>query len=401
MDNLSHSVVGLALGELAHHSLPVEAAPQDQRQRRRLLLTAGWASANFPDLDLLLSGLLPSPLGYLLQHRGHTHTVLYALPQALLLVALIWLLWPGARRLLAHSATARTGLLASVTLGFLSHLAMDYLNSYGIHPFYPFEARWYYGDLVYILEPVFWTVCGVPLALTIASRAKRVTLLALLAGALLLCAWAGFLHWTSLLLLLALAVYVGALQGRAPDGRRALLAGFMLGALFIGVQHLTSTLARQALFAQLRAADPASRVLDIVLTAYPANPLCWNYVSVERDDGAGRYRLRRGALGLGGAACPARLAAKDATFDASLAGLRAQADADCWLRAWLRFARAPVLGAGSASDLRFGAPDEPNFSHLALGAASHAACPAGVPPWTPPRADLLQPVAVNTAAHAP
>ena len=45
-------------------------------------------AGNFPDLDLVLTPLLPAPLGYLLHHRGHTHTVLYAFPQAMLLAAL-------------------------------------------------------------------------------------------------------------------------------------------------------------------------------------------------------------------------------------------------------------------------------------------------------------------------
>ena len=93
--------VGLGIGELVQRSLPAEPDEARQRTRHRLLLTACAAASNFPDLDLFLTKLLPAPLGYLLHHRGHTHTLLYALPQALLLLALLWALWPNARRLLA------------------------------------------------------------------------------------------------------------------------------------------------------------------------------------------------------------------------------------------------------------------------------------------------------------
>jgi inner membrane protein len=41
---------------------------------------------------------------------------------------------------------------------------MDSLNVYGVHPLWPFDPNWYYGDLVFIVEPVFWIGFGVPLA---------------------------------------------------------------------------------------------------------------------------------------------------------------------------------------------------------------------------------------------
>jgi inner membrane protein len=163
MDNLSHSVVGLAAGELIHRSLAPEIDSRAQATRRRMLLAAGGLACNFPDLDLVLSPLLPAPLGYLLHHRGHTHTLLYAIPQALLLMALIWALLPAARTLLRASGPARRGLAATVAAGLLLHIGMDALNSYGVHPFHPFDSRWWYGDLVFILEPVFWIAFGAPL----------------------------------------------------------------------------------------------------------------------------------------------------------------------------------------------------------------------------------------------
>src|SRR3954469_22343743 len=131
MDNLTHSIIGFGVGELVHRSLPGEAEEGTQRVRHRLLLVACALASNFPDLDLFLTRLLPDPLGYLLNHRGHTHTALMAVPQALLLAALLWLCWPSARTLLKTSRAARWGLTLSVTVGLALHLAMDFTNSYG------------------------------------------------------------------------------------------------------------------------------------------------------------------------------------------------------------------------------------------------------------------------------
>src|SRR5690242_5591542 len=117
MDNITHSVVGLALGELVERSLPQEADPLRSRTRRKLLLFTCWAASNLPDLDLVLTPLAGRPLGYLLHHRGYTHTLLWALPQLLALLALVWLLWPAARGLLHASATARRATAGVAALG--------------------------------------------------------------------------------------------------------------------------------------------------------------------------------------------------------------------------------------------------------------------------------------------
>src|SRR5471032_3032549 len=185
MDNITHSIIGFGVGELVHRSLPPEARQDSQRTRHRLLLVSCALASNFPDLDLFLGKLLPDPLGYLLNHRGHTHTLLFAIPQALLLAALLWLLWPSARALLNASKTARWGLAASVLLGLALHLLMDYTNSYGIHPFYPFDGRWFYGDMVFIVEPLFWVAIGVPMALIMRWPVAKVAGLAGLLAALL------------------------------------------------------------------------------------------------------------------------------------------------------------------------------------------------------------------------
>jgi len=415
MDNLTHTMVGLGVGELVHRCLPAETDPGQHGLRRRLLLTACALASNFPDLDLLLTKTLPAPLGYLLQHRGHTHTVLYALPQALLLCALLWLLWPAARGLLKRSAPARGGLVATVLLGFGLHLGMDYLNSYGLHPFAPFDGTWFYGDTLFIVEPVFWVLFGVPLALTLRRPAARAGALALLALVLLGCAWQAYLAWYGLAALVLLGLVLGLLQWRsAPRARAVFGLALLLGIGFVGLQASLSALGKQRIGDALVLADPAARLDDVAMTAFPADPLCWSFVTVESNEAAGSYRLRRGVLSLApgwlpAPSCPAALIGPGdrAALQAgaalapqilllaeqtdSLAALRLAQRSNCYFDAWLHFARAPSLVDGSASDYRFGTTPGGNFTTLRLADFAGRACPAPVPGWGVPRADLLAP----------
>ena len=407
MDNLSHSLTGLAVGELVHRSVAPEPEAASQQVRRRMLLVSCWAASNFPDLDLVFTSLLPRPLGYLLHHRGHTHTLLFALPQALLLAALIWLLWPAARRLLATSGNARRALLYAIILGFLLHLSMDFLNSYGIHPFYPVDQRWLYGDMVFILEPVFWIATGVPLALMVKRKLIGVPLLLLLTGVPLFAFQAGFLHWGSLILLALVGLVAGAAQAHAGSrGRTGLLTGLAACLLFVAVQGVGSARGARMLADELRGRDPASELVDAAMSAYPANPLCFNFVAVERNEAGGTYRLRSGVLSLAPAMlapdqCPAGLSSGSSRrelapgitllldHDGSLAALRRLARDNCYFRAWLRFARAPQLAGMLAADSRFSATPGSNFSAIDLAQFAGKACPQGVPQWDYPRADLL------------
>ena len=415
MDNLSHSLAGLAVGELVHRSVAPEPEAASQKVRRRMLLLACWAASNFPDLDLAFTSLLPRPLGYLLHHRGHTHTLLFALPQALLLAALIWLLWPAARRLLAASLHARRALVLAITLGLLLHLSMDFLNSYGIHPFYPVDQRWLYGDMVFILEPVFWIATGVPLALMVVRKVIRLPLLLLLGGVPLACAQAGFLHWSSLILLALVGLVAGLAQVQAGTrGRAGLLAGLAASLVFVAVQGAGSARGARMLAADLHGREPAGELLDASMTAYPANPLCWNFIAVERNEAAGAYRLRSGVLSLAPALlppgqCPAGVAGRSSrlpgraseiailpgitilsNYTGSLDHLRRLEQENCFFRSWLRFARAPQLSAQTASDSRFGAITGANFSAIDLSEFAGKACPTNVPQWDYPRADLLR-----------
>jgi inner membrane protein len=435
MDNLTHSVVGLGVGALIDRSLPPEPDRAGERRRTHLLLAVCCLASNFPDLDLVLTPLLDAPLGYLLHHRGHTHTLLAAVGEAALLLGLVWLLWPAARRVLRDSRHARRGAVLAAGAGLLLHLGMDGLNVYGVHPFWPFDPDWYYGDLVFIVEPVFWIAFGMPLA----AMVRRVWPRRLLLGAMALVplgfTLGGFLQWGSLLGLLALGVALAWIQrhvappavddlpGAAADNEQAahahrpppvryrrragLAAGLAASLAFVAIQAAAMHAARDTVALQLQQSDPGERVRDIALSAYPANPLCWSFVSVAEDDAGNSYHLRRGLLSIAPgvtpvSACPAPIAGRPAADGAvtpalawqsderhSLALLRNLARDDCHVNAWLRFARAPSLAGGLATDVRFGPPGSRNFSTMDVAAMARTSCPHPVPGWGMPRGDLL------------
>lgn len=400
---MTHSLVGLALGELVERALPAPADPGRARTRRRALLLTGLLASNFPDLDLVLTPLLPAPLGYLIHHRGHTHTLLYALPQVVLLLALTWLLWPAARRLLRQDRAARRAVIGTALLGMVLHLSFDALNVYGVHPFHPVDSSWIYGDLVFIVEPVFWTALGVALALGAHSRAWRWLGLAFFAAMPVLFTWLGFLQWGSLAGLALLALGVGAARFRFGV-RTALVAALAACAGFVGIQAMAGSAARAEIRAALAQAAPGSRVLDIPLSSFPANPLCWSFATVSTGPDADSYGVRVGVLSLAPgitpvSACPVRFGGQPGSpapalawkysETRSLAALRTLQRSNCHFDAWLRFARVPSLVEGVATDLRFGAPDQPNFSTMPYAARAPEPCPAPLAAWGYPRADLL------------
>ncbi|MEO6529108.1 MAG: metal-dependent hydrolase, partial [Gemmatimonadaceae bacterium] len=177
MDNITHSLVGATLAELA---LPAGAT----RAQRGVFFVAGIVSANLPDADLLYTRITPPPLGSLLHHRGHTHTIAGLAVGALLLGALCML--PAVRR---HVRPIRGRVAGLIAIALVSHLVLDSWNSYGIHPFWPFDSRWIYGDAIFIAEPWLWLLLGIAAALNTSHDRGRLALAALLMVPVAAAAW--------------------------------------------------------------------------------------------------------------------------------------------------------------------------------------------------------------------
>lgn len=205
MDNLTHSLAGLLLAEGA---VQIRAGVTHEEPKARFRAVAAVSSAiaaNLPDADLLYTGLGGNRLRYMLQHRGYTHTVVIAVVGALLLWAIVTLM---SRWLMRESPRGadRRWLLGLLLVSILSHLVLDWTNSYGVHPFWPVDNRWRYGDAVFIIEPWFWVVSVPALVMASGRRVVRALLSLVLLTALAM-AW----RTTLVSLGAAIALTAGAL----------------------------------------------------------------------------------------------------------------------------------------------------------------------------------------------
>jgi len=89
-------------------------------------------------------------------HRGFTHSFLGAPIVAAVVVAFMYGIWRlRGRKTRNPNLPPRWRLLYFYAcLAALSHILLDYTNSYGVRPFWPFSERWYSWDIVYIVDPV-------------------------------------------------------------------------------------------------------------------------------------------------------------------------------------------------------------------------------------------------------
>ena len=370
---------------------------------RAVFMCAGVVAANAPDVDLLYTGITETPLGYLLHHRGHSHT----LPGLIVLGTVIWSglrLFPPVRTAVRGTESRWILLIAAALLG---HLLMDTANGYGTHLFYPFSARWVYGDAVFVLEPWLWAILGAALAVN-ASRLWRVlvALATLLPIAALV--YVGLLQGSTLLVLLGV-VGAAAITARVWDRQRraaiALLATATMFLLMSGVSRVAKAEARRT----VQGLDPGE-IVDIVADAKPGVRWCGAVLTVQESAGEPRETLvaRRATLSLFPGVWPAascasaRLSAQWADRDSAATAaivwqrkwridvgeLRALYAGNCRVRAWLQFGRVPHVANGRIADLRFEHPIGQNFTPMAIDTGSRA-CPGHLTNWAPPRRDVL------------
>jgi inner membrane protein len=296
--------------------------------------------------------------------------------------------------------------------GVLLHLAMDYTNSYGVHPFWPFYDGWVYGDSVYIVEPLLW-LAAAPLIFVLATGLARTLVAVALAIAVLVVAAFGLVATPASIVFVALAAAMLA-AGRWLRPAVSLGCGI---ALWLGVTVVFAFAGRIAaarLEAVARVQFPHGRTLDRVLTPMPANPVCWDAWLVQAEPGAEVMRQARIALlprvidvgqcrGVDLGAVPNAVA--DRVTGAAESGIQWRqqftlptdriahlALTQCRARAFMQFARVPLAAAEDGDwwlgDLRFGGGRGRGFSQLRL-VQPPAPCDFAPVPWLLPRPELL------------
>ena len=165
MFNSTHTFVGVAIARTGADDWVPYAG-----------LTAVIAS-NLPDIDIVTAAT--GTATYIDYHRGFTHSFL-GVPFFSLIVAAGMYYFSG-----KFWRTFTVALIAMAT-----HPVLDYLNTYGLRPFSPLDDTWYYGDILYIIDPYV----------------DGVLLLGILAGALFESS-RKVMAWVSLIFVVA---YVGA-----------------------------------------------------------------------------------------------------------------------------------------------------------------------------------------------
>jgi inner membrane protein len=409
MDNVTHALAGMLLADATVEALAPRGSRPDPAFRNR----ARWASAvanNLPDLDFLYRGVTPGRLGYLLHHRGHTHTFLVGMGMGLVSFALLRRLWRsrslGRREL-------RT-LLALSLVGPLVHMTMDFSNSYGVHTLWPLYDGWVYGDFIFIIEPLYFIASVPALALASRTRAGKLLLGAIVLIALGLAWVTRFAGVGTASMLTVSAVAVAALtyllRPRARTWFAVALCACVAGTFF-GASRVAR--ARVVEAAAARSHTGPVRVIDASLTPAPANPFCWSVMAAGlRGDS---YELLVAtvsvapklvptkeceleptgeslALSLPGLA-PTASVRWDGEWSRPVAELRGLFREDCEVRAYLRWARLPFWFREGKhglflGDLRYDRRPGLDFAEL-RGTIPPASCPRFVPPWIPPRHELL------------
>lgn len=405
MENVTHSLIGVVLGEgiTRAYARRRGLTEQDTPRVRAGVLWASVLGSNLPDFDFLLRPIVGGgSLGSLLHHRGFTHTV--ACSPLLALIAAGVGRWMARRGAPALQPSWRL-LLMTGWIAVLGHIAADFWNDYGVHPFWPLTNRWFYGDIIFIIEPLLW-LSLLPFAFRAARHVWSKALSVALGLAILGLAWFGHYMspyvaaWISAWTLGWIAVY------RKDRGVAVPFAAILLVlALFAVPGQIARSRVKKLL-------PPDERLLQLAMTPAPSNPLCWRVVVTsrrERPTGSppADYIARVGVKAFGPsdpATCSPRLMGpSDALwaqveapalkqpdffwageFRGDLAQFRDAVDKHCRVRALLRFVRSPFWfeapsGDMVAGDLRYHSGNGLGFADI----SSHLleSCYPFEPPW--------------------
>ena len=162
MDNIAHTLAGLALAEAG-------------LKRRSALGTATLAiAANLPDIDAV-TYLFGDGQDALAFRRGWTHGPIAMIVLPLLLAAAMvgWDRAFGGKSGRRHTPVNTGWLIVLGMIGVLSHPLLDLMNTYGVRLLMPFSGRWFYGDALFIVDPWVWASLGLGVLLS-RSRARRI-----------------------------------------------------------------------------------------------------------------------------------------------------------------------------------------------------------------------------------
>jgi len=131
MDNITHSLAGLMMARASGRSTAMMVV-----------------AANLPDIDTV--SWAGGTLTYIEYHRGIAHSLIAAPVWALILILLF-----RSRSWLSYAACL---------IGVLSHLLLDWTNTYGIRMLLPFSGHWLHLDMTDVVDPWILLACLIAVA---------------------------------------------------------------------------------------------------------------------------------------------------------------------------------------------------------------------------------------------
>lgn len=230
-------------------------------------------AANAPDVDI--ASYVGGTYAALALRRGITHGVpaLLVLPFLVAAAVLAWDRWVRRRRR-PGAEPARAGpTVALAFVGVLTHPVLDWMNTYGVRWWLPFDGAWSYGDALFIVDPWIWLALGG--AVFLSSRWTRgwmvawISLAVAASGLVLVAVPAARVPWIT-----GLGGLVGLrLTGRPRTGagRRRTAAGAAAAVcLYVSVLAVADGRARAAVRSEAAAAGLI--VTDVMVAPVRGNP---------------------------------------------------------------------------------------------------------------------------------
>lgn len=295
MDPFTHSLVGLTVAKAGLDRLSPWAT------------TVCVLAANSPDSDIIV-GLTTDRWNYLHHHRGITHSIVGVIALALIIPTLVYAIERGVAAVRQRqSKTSYRGLLIVSAIATATHPLMDWTNNYGVRPFLPWSARWFYGDLVFIVDPYIWLIVGGAAFLATSNRWPKIALWSLIGVVLVSASFgaasrpdAGVLNLQVVRIVLPVgfaALAVIRITGIAkPHEKRIAAAALCAVALYWGGLAFVhrSAYADADELANRVATGSKERVLRVAAMPTLANPFRWECVA-ETDKAIYRFPIKLGS----------------------------------------------------------------------------------------------------------
>ncbi len=336
MDNLAHSLLGLVVAKAGLDKFSPGAT------------AVCVLAANAPDIDFVYA-ISGDRWTLLHHHRGVSHSIAGTLVLGIALPVLFCLIEFAVARSRDRPRRFRfRGLLLASLIACATHPLLDWTNNYGVRPFLPWSGKWFYGDFVFVVDPLVWVILGGAAYLLAANSKLQISLWGLLAAAvtslMIYVAWTSralehptlvLVGWIVAIILIAWAhrLRAGKTMGRPIALAALLLLCFYWGTLSVLHSQALKSGATQA--AKL-AGEHQETLLRMAAMPTLASPAHWRFVA-ETDQAVYRFEVY-----LDSSAGRSAELVRYSKFTQPENAVRAAALKDRRTQAFMEFARFPV-----------------------------------------------------------